>query len=82
MNWKDRIVSDKNVLLGKPTIQGTRISVEFILERLANGWTEEKILLSYPRLKKEDLQAVFSYLNDNEGLGGHLEIRYGLNKRG
>ena len=64
MNWNDRIVSDKNVLLGKPIIKGTRISVEFILERLANGWTEEKILQSYPHLKREDIQAVFAYLND------------------
>lgn len=59
MNWNERIVSDKNVLLGKPTIKGTRISVEFILERLANGWNEQKILESYPHLSKEDIQAVF-----------------------
>ncbi len=64
MNWNERIVSDKNVLLGKPIIKGTRISVEFILERLAHGWNEEKILISYPHLKKEDLQAVFAYIND------------------
>jgi uncharacterized protein (DUF433 family) len=64
MDWTKRIVSDKNILLGKPTIKGTRISVEFILERLANGWTEDTLLTSYPHLKKEDLQAVFAYLND------------------
>ncbi|MFP4092804.1 MAG: DUF433 domain-containing protein [Cyclobacteriaceae bacterium] len=64
MDWKDRITSDKNILLGKPVIKGTRISVEFILERLAHGWTEEKILASYPHLKREDIQAVFAYLND------------------
>jgi uncharacterized protein (DUF433 family) len=64
MDWTKRIVSDKKILLGKPVIKGTRISVEFILERLANGWTEEKILTSYPHLKNEDIQAVFAYLND------------------
>jgi uncharacterized protein (DUF433 family) len=64
MNWNERIVSDKDILLGKPTIKGTRISVEFILERLANGWTENKILDSYPRLEREDIQAVFAFLND------------------
>ena len=64
MNWNERIVSDKNILLGKPTIKGTRISVEFVLERLANGWNEDKILDSYPHLKKEDIQAVFAYLNE------------------
>jgi uncharacterized protein (DUF433 family) len=52
MDWKGHIISDKKILLGKPTIKGTRISVEFILERLADGWTEEKILESYPHLKK------------------------------
>lgn len=58
MNWQDRIVSDKNILIGKPTIKGTRISVEFVLERLANGWAEQTLLESYPHLTKEDLQAV------------------------
>lgn len=64
MNWKNHIVSDKAVLLGKPVIKGTRISVEFILERMANGWTESTILENYPHLTHKDLQAVFAYLND------------------
>lgn len=75
MNWNERIVSDKNVLLGKPIIKGTRISVEFILERLAHGWNEEKILISYPHLKKEDLQAVFAYINDCVKDGLIVELR-------
>jgi len=41
MNWQDEIVSDKDILLGKPTIKGTRLSVEFIIERLASGWTSK-----------------------------------------
>lgn len=61
MNWQERIISDNAVLLGKPTIKGTRISVEFVLERMANGWSEQQILENYPRLTQEDLQAVFSY---------------------
>lgn len=75
MNWNERIVSDKDVLLGKPTIKGTRISVEFILERLANGWKEDKILESYPHLKKEDIQAVFAYLNACAKEGVMVELR-------
>lgn len=75
MEWKERIVSDKNVLLGKPVIKGTRISVEFILERLADGWSESKILESYRHLKKEDLQAVFAYLNDFVKDGLMVELR-------
>lgn len=75
MNWSKRIVSDKNILLGKPTIKGTRISVEFILERLADGWNENKILESYPHLKQEDIQAVFAYLNDCVKDGLMVELR-------
>ena len=75
MNWKERIISDKNVLMGKPVIKGTRISIEFILDRLANGWSEEMILKSYPLLTKKDLLAVFSYLNDLVKDGLVYEIR-------
>ncbi len=62
MNWQEHIVSDKGVLLGKPTIKGTRLSVDHILSLFAQGWTEEKVLENYPRLTKEALQAVFSYV--------------------
>ncbi|MBI1770662.1 MAG: DUF433 domain-containing protein [Bacteroidetes bacterium] len=64
MNWKDHIVSDTEILLGKPTIKGTRISIELILDLLANGWTEKKIFESYPKLTENDLKAVFAYLKD------------------
>lgn len=64
MNWRDHIVSDKGILLGKPTIKGTRISVELLLDLLANGWTEQMIFESYPKLSSNDLKAVFAYLKD------------------
>lgn len=64
MNWRDYITADNSVLLGKPTIKGTRISVEFLLKLLAAGWTEDQILANYPRLKKEDMQAVFAYIHE------------------
>lgn len=64
MNWRDHIISDKDVLLGKPTIKGTRISVELILDLLANGWTEKMLFESYPSLSDQDLKAVFAYLKD------------------
>jgi uncharacterized protein (DUF433 family) len=60
--WSEHIISDKDILLGKPTIKGTRISLELILERLADGWTIEDLLISYPTLKKDDIAAVFSYV--------------------
>lgn len=61
VDWREHIHSDDEILLGKPVIKDTRISVEFILERLANGWTEQDILENYPRLTKEALHAVFAY---------------------
>lgn len=64
MNWRDHIISDKDVLLGKPTIKGTRISVELILDLLANGWTDKMLFESYPSLSEQDLKAVFAYLKD------------------
>ena len=60
-NWQDYITSDDKVLMGKPIIKETRISVEFILERLADGWSEQDLLENYPRLTNESLKAVFSY---------------------
>lgn len=64
MNWKDYIVADAAILGGKPTVKGTRISVEFIIQRLAQGWTESELLENYPRLTAEHLQAVFAYLHE------------------
>jgi uncharacterized protein (DUF433 family) len=64
MDWMERIVSDPDVLVGKPTIRGTRLSVEFILDRLADGWTEQQLLENYPRLTSEDLRAVFAYATE------------------
>lgn len=64
MQWEKYIVSDKNILLGKPVIKGTRISVELILDVMSKGWNEQMILESYPHLTREQLQAVFAYLKD------------------
>ena len=64
MNWRNHIVSDEEVLLGKPTIKGTRLSVEHIIGLLAQGWSENELLENYPRLSKISLQAVFAYLGE------------------
>ena len=66
INWQKHIISDKSILLGKPVIKGTRISVEFILERLSDNWTEEQILENYPRIKIEDIKAVYAYAQTNQ----------------
>ncbi len=52
-------------MLGKPVIRGTRISVELILRKLAEGADERAILEAYPHLKKEDDQAAVGYANAN-----------------
>jgi len=64
-DWKNRITVDPNILAGKPIIKGTRISVELILDFLANGWTVETILENYPQLKKEDINSVLKYATEN-----------------
>ena len=52
-DWRSRIVIDPKILAGKPIIKGTRISVEFVLELLANGWTDKRIMENYPLLKED-----------------------------
>ena len=61
MEWHDRIGVNPKVLEGKPVIKGTRTAVEFLMELLANGWTYEQILHSYPHLAQEDIQAALHY---------------------
>jgi len=57
---KPLIVSDPNVMMGKPVIAGTRITVELILEKLAAGETVEQLLEAHPRLTREAIQAVIA----------------------
>lgn len=64
MNWRNFIHSDPEILLGKPVVKGTRLSVEFILGLFANGWTEQQVLENYPHLSKESLKAVFAFTTD------------------
>lgn len=61
MNWQDYIHTDAAVLVGKPIIKGTRLSVDFLLGLLAEGWTEAQILENYPQLSHQALQAVFGF---------------------
>ncbi len=61
MSWQERIVVDPEILVGKPTIKGTRLAVEFIIELLAEGWSQADILRNYPGLTGEDIQACLSY---------------------
>ena len=64
MNWKDRIEVNPAVLVGKPIIKGTRISVELILDRMADGWSMEDVLSSYPHISREDVLAALSFSSE------------------
>ncbi len=55
------VVSDPAVMMGKPVIKGTRITVELILEKLAAGETEEQILDAHPRLTIEAIHAALAF---------------------
>ena len=57
----ERITLAPDVLAGKPVIKGTRLSVDFIIGLLAQGWSEEEILRNYPGLVHADIQACLSY---------------------
>ncbi|MCG6117663.1 MAG: DUF433 domain-containing protein [Aquimonas sp.] len=61
MDWKSRIVAEPEVMLGKPCIRGTRISVEWILERLSGGWDTSTLIEAYPHLSTADIQAALAF---------------------
>ena len=71
IDWKEapmtdrlRIVLDPQILTGKPVISGTRLSVDFIIGLMADGWAEADILRNYPGLTREDINACLAYARD------------------
>lgn len=64
MDWRIRVVAHPDVLVGKPVIRGTRISVELVMELLAAGYTTEQILERYDHLTREDIQACLAYARE------------------
>ena len=69
-----RIEINPQVMLGKPVIRGTRIPVELLLRRLAEGATSEALLDSYPRLTIEDIRAALAYAADTIAHETTLEL--------
>ncbi|MDA8272850.1 MAG: DUF433 domain-containing protein [Deltaproteobacteria bacterium] len=63
-NYKDKIESNPDIMLGKPVIKGTRITVELILKRLSEGASMGEILEGYPNITKDDIFACLSYSAD------------------
>ena len=61
---EQRIVLDPAVLAGKPVVRGTRLSVEFVIGLMADGWNEVDILKNYPGLTHDDVAACLAYARD------------------
>lgn len=61
MSWEGRIIIDPEILCGKPIIRGTRLAVEFVVDLLAQGWTETDILKNYPGITRDDILACLAY---------------------
>ena len=64
MDWRHRIAADTNVLVGKPVIKGTRISVELVMDLLAGGYTPEQIRQQYDHLTLDDIHACLAYARE------------------
>jgi len=64
MTITDRIEINPKVMMGKPVIRGTRLTVELILRKLSEGATESELLGAYSKLKREDIQAAIRYAAD------------------
>jgi len=61
MDWREYIEQRPDVMLGKPVIKGTRLTVELIIEGLAEGATEADLLEAHPRLRPEHIRAALAY---------------------
>ncbi|MFW6184414.1 MAG: DUF433 domain-containing protein [Chloroflexota bacterium] len=60
-HYRDRIIVDPQIMVGKPVIRGTRIPVELVLKRLAQNPNVDDLLEAYPRLTVEDVKACLEY---------------------
>ncbi|PIQ93214.1 MAG: antitoxin [Nitrospirae bacterium CG_4_10_14_0_8_um_filter_41_23] len=63
-HYRERIIVDPDIMLGRPVIKGTRITVDLILKKLSEGMTTEDLLEAYPHLTREDILAALSYSAD------------------
>ncbi|MEO7413864.1 MAG: DUF433 domain-containing protein [Opitutaceae bacterium] len=64
MNWQQHVAVDPAVLSGKPVVKGTRLTVEFVLGLLAQGWSEAEIIRNYPGLIHEQILACVAYAQE------------------
>jgi uncharacterized protein (DUF433 family) len=64
MYYKNRIAVSPNIMLGKPCIKGTRITVELIIKKMSEGAAIDDLLKGYPRLTEEDIRSALAYSAD------------------
>lgn len=64
MNYRDKICISPDIMLGKPVIRGTRITVEFIIKKMSEGMEIEDIISEYPPVQKDDIMACLAYSAD------------------
>ncbi len=64
MNYIEYLESRSDIMLGKPVIKGTRITVELVLKMLSEGASVDDILVAYPHLQAVHIQAVLAYATD------------------
>ena len=64
IRWQDYIEERKDVMAGKPTFKGTRLTVEFVLKQLGAGMTNQELLDQYPTLRPDHLRAAMSFAAD------------------
>lgn len=64
MNYKDKIYISPDIMLGKPVIRGTRITVEFIIKKMSEGMEIDDIISEYPPVQKDDIMACLAYSAD------------------
>ena len=64
MEYRNRIESDPNIMLGKPRIKGSRLTVELVLQKISDGYDFSEIEEMYPGLEREDILACVGYAAD------------------
>jgi len=69
-----RIETNPQVMLGKPVIRGTRLTVEIILEKLSSGMTPEEIQMEYPFIQADDIRAALLYASEFLSITGEYTI--------
>jgi uncharacterized protein (DUF433 family) len=75
MGTSNRIEVNPEIMLGKPVIRGTRVTVELLLRKLSEGATEEGLLEAYPHLTLEDIKAAIAYAADTIAHQKHRAVK-------